>query len=235
VLGAFVFIWALLIIRTRFPKIADEAQNENERQKGKFKDLFKYPHFIQGVLAQFFYVGAQVGTWSYFIQYVQDYTGSPEKVAGYFLTGTLVAFGVGRFSATYLMKFIKPNKLMGIYGCINIILVGIGVIYPGWVGLWAVFLTSFFMSLMFPTIFALGIKGLGPNTKIGGSMIIMAIVGGAVFTPLMGLVFEFTRSMAMAMLIPLICYSFITYYAFIGSQMINISLEEINHEPVISH
>lgn len=235
VLGAFVFIWALLIIRTRFPKIADEAQNENERQKGKFKDLFKYPHFIQGVLAQFFYVGAQVGTWSYFIQYVQDYTGSPEKVAGYFLTGTLVAFGVGRFSATYLMKFIKPNKLMGIYGCINIILVGIGVIYPGWGGLWAVFLTSFFMSLMFPTIFALGIKGLGPNTKIGGSMIIMAIVGGAVFTPLMGLVFKFTRSMAMAMLIPLICYAFITYYAFIGSQMRNISLEEINHGPVISH
>ena len=75
------------------------------------------------------------------------------------------------------------------------------------------------MSLMFPTIFALGIKELGPNTKIGGSMIIMAIIGGAVFTPVMGLVFELTKSMAIAMTVPLICYAFITYYAFIGSRV----------------
>jgi MFS transporter, FHS family, L-fucose permease len=80
-------------------------------------------------------------------------------------------------------------------------------------------LTSFFMSLMFPTIFALGLKGLGPNTKLGGSFIVMAIIGGAVFTPLMGLVFEVTKSMAMAMLIPLGCYIFIAYFAFVGSQV----------------
>jgi FHS family L-fucose permease-like MFS transporter len=80
-------------------------------------------------------------------------------------------------------------------------------------------LTSFFMSLMFPTIFALGIKELGPNTKLGGSMIIMAIVGGAVFTPLMGLVFEATRSMAVAMLVPLGCYVFIAYYSFAGCRV----------------
>ncbi len=86
-------------------------------------------------------------------------------------------------------------------------------------GLWAIFLTSFFMSLMFPTIFALGIKELGPNTKLGGSMIIMAIVGGAVFTPIMGLVFDHTRSMALAMLVPLVCYLFITYYSFVGSKV----------------
>jgi FHS family L-fucose permease-like MFS transporter len=71
---------------------------------------------------------------------------------------------------------------------------------------------------MFPTIFALGIKGLGPNTKIGGSMIVMAIIGGAVFTPVMGLISEATGSMATAMLVPLVCYVFITYYAFIGSK-----------------
>jgi FHS family L-fucose permease-like MFS transporter len=85
--------------------------------------------------------------------------------------------------------------------------------------LWAVFLTSFFMSLMFPTIFALGIKGLGPNTKLGGSLIIMAIIGGAVFTPLMGLLFGATHSMAQAMLIPLGCYVFIAYFAFVGSRI----------------
>ena len=89
----------------------------------------------------------------------------------------------------------------------------------GWIGVWAVFLTSFFMSLMFPTIFALGLKELGPNTKVGGSLIVMAIVGAAVLTPIMGLVFEVTRSMAMAMLVPLICYAYITHYAFVGSRV----------------
>ena len=180
VLGTVVFIWALLILRTKFPKIAEEADLEGSRQHGKIRDLFRYPHFVKGVIAQFFYVGAQVGTWSYYIQYIQDYTRQPEKVAGYLLTGSLVAFGVGRFTATYLMKFFRPSRLMGIYGCINVTLVGVGVLFPGWIGVWAVFLTSFFMSLMFPTIFALGIKELGPNTKLGGSMIIMAIIGAVI-------------------------------------------------------
>ena len=219
VLGAIVIVWAFLIMRTKFPKIAEEAEPEETRQHGKVADLLHYPHFIQGVIAQFFYVGAQVGTWSYYIQYLQDYTRQPEKVAGFFLTGTLVAFGVGRFSATYFMKFIKPSVLMGIYGVINIALVMMAVVFPGWVGVWAIFLTSFFMSLMFPTIFALGIKELGPNTKLGGSMIIMGIIGGAVFTPAMGLVYEFTRSMALAMLVPLVCYAFITYYSFYGCKV----------------
>jgi MFS transporter, FHS family, L-fucose permease len=219
IIGAVMVVWAFILIRTKFPKSTDEQENEGSATKGRFRDLFKYSHFVKGVIAQFFYVGAQVGTWSFFIQYIQDYTGEPEKVAGYFLTGSLVAFGVGRFTATYLMKYIQPQKLMGIYGIINVILVGIGVIYPGWVGLWAVFFTSFFMSLMFPTIFALGIKELGPNTKLGGSMIIMAIVGGAALTPIMGLISDRTGSMALAMLVPLICYIYIAYYAFIGSKV----------------
>jgi len=219
VIGVVMIIWAFILIRTKFPKSADEQAKEGTESKGRFRDLFKFPHFIQGVLAQFFYVGAQVGTWSFYIQYIQDYTGQPEKVAGYFLTGSLVAFGVGRFTATFLMKYIRPQKLMGIYGIINVILVAIGVIYPGWVGLWSVFFTSFFMSLMFPTIFALGIKDLGPNTKLGGSMLIMAIVGGAAFPPIMGLISDRTGSMALAMIIPLVCYIFIAYYAFIGSKV----------------
>jgi MFS transporter, FHS family, L-fucose permease len=219
VLGSVVFIWALLIIRTPFPKVAEEAQPEHGRGTGRFRDLFRYPHFLEGVIAQFFYVGAQVGTWSYFIQYIQDYTGRPEKFAGYLLTGTLVAFGVGRWVATYLMKFYEPNRLMGIYGVINVALVTVAVLDPGWIGVWAVFLTSFFMSLMFPTIFALGIKELGPNTKLGGSMLIMAIVGGAAAPPAMGLLFEATRSMAASMMVPLLCYVFIAYYAYYGSRV----------------
>lgn len=210
VLGIVVFLWAILMIKTKFPKISNE-ENGNDT-KGNPRELLKYRHFLSGVFAQFCYVGAQVGTWSFFIQYSQDYTGIAEKTAGYFLTGTLIAFLIGRFSATIFMQYIKPGKLMGIYAIANILLVGIAVLHPGWVGVWSIFLSSFFMSLMFPTIFALGIKGLGPNTKIAGSAIVMAIIGGGVFTPLMGLVAQ--TSMALAMLIPLGCYVVITLYAF---------------------
>jgi FHS family L-fucose permease-like MFS transporter len=209
-LGVVVFLWAILIIRTKFPAIsAEEVKNEN---KGNPRELLKHRHFLLGVLAQFCYVGAQVGTWSYFIQYSQDYTGIAEKSAGLFLTGTLVAFLIGRFSATVIMKYIKPGKLMGIYALMNILLVGVAVMFPGWIGVWSIFLSSFFMSLMFPTIFALGIKGLGVNTKIAGSIIVMAIIGGGVFTPLMGLIAA--NSMALAMLVPLGCYIVISLYAF---------------------
>jgi MFS transporter, FHS family, L-fucose permease len=213
VLGGVVLLWAILIMRTKFPKItSEESVKENT---GNPWELLKQRHFILGVLAQFCYVGAQVGTWSFFIQYAQDYTGIAEKSAGYFLTGTLVAFLIGRFSATVIMKYIKPGKLMGIYAIMNILLVGIAVMHPGWIGVWSIFLSSFFMSLMFPTIFALGIKGLGANTKIAGSIIVMAIIGGGVFTPFMGLVAE--KSMALAMLIPLGCYVFISAYALLWS------------------
>ncbi len=219
VLGTLIFIWALLILKTKFPKVAEEADPADGRSHGKAKDLIHYPHFVRGVFAQFLYVGAQVGTWSYFIQYIQDYTHRPEKVAGYFLTGTLVAFGIGRFTATYLMKFVPPTRLMGVYGIINTGLVGLGVLFPGWLGVGAMFMTSFFMSLMFPTIFALGIKELGPNTKLGGSIIIMSVIGGACAPPAMGLIFQATHSMAVAMLVPMACYVFITYYAYYGSRV----------------
>src|SRR5450631_1297259 len=218
-LSLVVLVAAILMMRTKFPSTEGPSQTVVSLKEGSFSNLLRYPHFIQAVIAQFFYVGAQVGTWSYFIQYVQDYVHASEKTAGLFLTGTLVAFGVGRFSATVLMKYVRPNRLMALYSVINVLLVAIGVLFPGWLGLWAIFLTSFFMSLMFPTIFALGLKELGPNTKLGGSLIVMAIIGGAVFTPLVGLVFEHTGSMADAMLIPLGCYLFITYFALLGSRV----------------
>ncbi len=219
VLGVVVWVMAILIMRTKFPTIKEEAQTTDARDKGKLSDLLHYPHFLQGVSAQFFYVGAQVGTWSFLIQYIQDYTHQTEKVAGYLLTGSLVAFAIGRFVATYLMKFFRPNKLMGVFGIINVLLVAVGVLFPGWVGVGAVFLTSFFMSLMFPTIYALGIKGLGANTKLGGSFIIMAIIGGAAAPPAMGLLYGVWHSMAVAMLVPLVCYAVVTHYAYYGCRM----------------
>jgi FHS family L-fucose permease-like MFS transporter len=116
------------------------------------------------------------------------------------------------------MRTIAPNKLMGVYSVMNIVLVSIGVLFPGWLGLWCVFLTSFFMSLMFPTIFALGLKGLGPNTKIGGSLLVMAIVGGAVLTPAMGLIAEMSHGIALAYVVPLVSYIYIALYSFFGSK-----------------
>src|SRR6266481_5391215 len=217
VIGVIALIWAFLILRTKFPSIQSEHEN-SEGDHGRFQDLFRFPHFLLAVVAQFLYVGAQVGTWSYFIQYVQEYAHQPEKVAGYFLTGTLAAFGVGRFVSAYLMRFVAPNKLMAAYSAANIALVAVGVLMPGWVGLWCLFLTSFFMSLMFPTIFALGLKGLGPNTKIGGSLLVMAIVGGAVLTPLMGLISEASHDIALGYSVPLFAYVFILGYSFWGSQ-----------------
>jgi MFS transporter, FHS family, L-fucose permease len=220
VLGVVVLVWAILIIRTPFPRVGEEASAGGERDHGSLRNLFRYPHFLFAVLAQFFYVGAQVGTWSYFISYVEDYAHQSDKVAGYFLTGTLVAFAVGRFAATWLMQFITPSRLMGLYAIANFTLVLLGIALPGWIGIWAIFLTSLFMSLMFPTIFGLGLRGLGANTKLGGSLLVMAIIGGAVFTPLMGLIAESTRSMAEAMLVPLTCYLVVTAFAFLGPRAI---------------
>lgn len=226
VIGVVAILWAVLILLTKFPAI--QTEHEDGGDHGHFRELFEYRHFVLAVVAQFFYVGAQVGTWSYFIQYVQAYTGQPEKVAGYFLTGTLGAFAVGRFASAYLMRFISPYKLMGAYALANICLVSFGVLRPGWVGLWCVFLTSFFMSLMFPTIFALGLKGLGPNTKIGGSLIVMAIVGGAVLTPAMGWISEEFHSVAAAYSVPLVAYIFIAFYSFLGSKPMAAAAERGN-------
>jgi FHS family L-fucose permease-like MFS transporter len=217
VIGAVALIWALLLLRTNFPAIQSEHENESA-DHGRLSDLFRNPHFLFAVFAQFVYVGAQVGTWSYFISYVQEYAHQSEKIAGYFLTGTLAAFGVGRFASAWLMRYVNPGKLMGAYCIANILLVAVAVLKPGWAGIWCVFLTSFFMSVMFPTIFALGLKGLGPNTKLGGSLLVMAIVGGAVLTPAMGFISERTHSLALSYSVPLLAYVIIAFYSFWGSQ-----------------
>ena len=212
-LAAFAVIWALIIVRTKFPEFEAEKTNPSKTKSG-FKRLFKYPKFWKGVLAQFFYVGAQVGTWSYFIPYVQDYTDQPERIAGYLLTTTLIAFGVGRFLSAWMMRFYNPSRLMGLFSAVNVILVTIGIIFPGWSGMVALLLTSFFMSLMYPTIFATSIKGLGEDTKIGGSVLVMAIIGGALCTPAMGYIAEIFESMAIAMTIPLLAYLYILHFSY---------------------
>jgi len=216
ILGAVAFAFAFAIWRTAFPVLKDDGAGE-ETHAGTMGRLLRNRHLLLSIGAQFFYVGAQVGTWSYFIQYVQQYTGETEKVAGYFLTGTLAMFGIGRFASAYLMKFVAPAKLMGSYCAMNIALVAVAVAHPGWAGVWMIFITSFFMSLMYPTIFALGLQGLGSDSKLGGSLLVMAIAGGAVLTPVMGVLADRT-SVALAYGVPLVGYVLIGCYSWFGQR-----------------
>lgn len=217
VIGSIILLWAFLIWKIKFPEEKRTTFHDGNT-KGKFSALLNYPHFLKGIVAQFFYVGAQVGTWSFMIQYLKDYMHQSEKDAGKILFFSILAFGIGRFVSTALMKYYKAKDLMLVFSLINFVLCIIAVTMPSYIGGWAIVSTSFFMSLMFPTIYALSIKGLGPNTKLGGSLIIMAIIGGAIFTPLMGLISDKTNSMALAFIIPIICYSFIVYYSYLGSK-----------------
>jgi FHS family L-fucose permease-like MFS transporter len=233
VLGAAALLLAVVVGRVAFPPVAVESRmgTLGAPGKGGFRQLLNYPHFLLAIVAQFMYVGAQVGTWSYFIQYVQDAVHAPEKTAGYFLTGTLASFGVGRMVSSLLMRWISPATLMGVYGLANIALLAVGVAMPGWTGLWAIFLSSFFMSVMYPTIFALGVGGLGDNTKIGASLIVMSIIGGAVLTPAMGIVSQTTGSIAVAYVVPLAGYIFVALYAFWGCRVKPVRGREAAGEP----
>jgi FHS family L-fucose permease-like MFS transporter len=216
--GAIVLLFFFLIWKAKFPSFVNKSGEDEVHQHGQASQLMKFPHFKLGVIAQFFYVGAQVGTWSYLIPYIKDYMQKSEKEAGYFLFVSLLLFGIGRFTSTALMKKVPAKVLMGIYSIINVTLVSVAVFFPSEVGGWSLICTSFFMSLMFPTIFALGVKGLGANTKLGGSFIIMAIIGGAVWTPIMGLIADKTSSLALAMIVPILSYLYICFYSFIGSK-----------------
>jgi len=217
VLGLIAFLLAIVLGRTAFPVLRD-AEDDAEPAPGAVRRLLANKHLVFAIVAQFFYVGAQVGTWSYFIQYVQEYTGQNEKTGGYFLTGTLVMFGIGRFSSAALMKHIQPARLMAAYCMVNAVLASIAIFHPGWIGVWTIFLTSFFMSLMYPTIFSLGLHGLESDSKVGGSLLVMAIVGGAVLTPAMGVLADRSHSLALAYAIPLLGYLVIAGYAVFGQR-----------------
>lgn len=216
VLGVAVLLWALWIGVTRFPVI--ESEHEAAGDKGSFAELLRYPHLWLAVVAQFCYCGAQVSTWSAFIPYVKQYTTITERGAALFLTGNLIALAVGRFVSTYLMRWIAPAKMTGLYAVVNIGLLAVGILHPGTVGAWAILATSFFMSIMFPTIFALGVKGLGPNTKIGGSIIVMSVVGAGIVPPLLGGIAKSTGSYALGYSVAAAAYLVVAAYGFWGSR-----------------
>ncbi|MHB1700696.1 MAG: L-fucose:H+ symporter permease [Acidobacteriaceae bacterium] len=216
VLGCVVLLVAAILAMTTFPVFHSEHEGE-DGDHGSFAELFRYPHLMMAVVAQFCYVGAQITTWSFFIFYMKQYTTMPEKTAGYYLTGTLVALALGRIVSTPLMKYIRPSIMMAWYAVANIALLAVGIARPGMIGTWAVLLTSFGMSVMFPTIFALGVRGLGRNTKLGGSLLVVAVVGGAILPPISAFVSHLANSLAAAYLLPLAAYIVVAAYGFYES------------------
>jgi len=216
IIGIAVILIALVFIMTKFPTVKDEETHSKTSATATLKFILKKRHFKQAVLAQFFYIGAQVCIWSFLIRYIQGtIPGTPEKTAANFLTISLVTFTAGRFFGTLLLKKIKDHQLLWVYAVANIVLTTVAFIFPGTIGLWALVGTSFFMSIMYPTIFSLGIRGLGEHTKLASSVLVMSIIGGALITPIMGLV-SVHFGIGHAVIVPLICFVVIAYFGFIG-------------------
>jgi FHS family L-fucose permease-like MFS transporter len=168
------------------------------------------------VLAQFAYVGAQVGVWSFVIRYTQFNTpGTAEKVAADNLIITLTLFFAGRFIGTLLMSKYRPAVLLAVFAAADVVLCAIAASAGGNTGLYALMATSFFMSIQFPTIFTMSLRGLGTHTKSGSSFLVMAIVGGAVIPPLMGLVSD-ASSINVAMLVPAFCFAVVLLFAWLA-------------------
>jgi FHS family L-fucose permease-like MFS transporter len=168
-LACLVLFFALLIARTTFPPLGEAQQLDitGELETGHLRRATLW----LAVVAQFFYCGAQVSTWSALIPYLKQYTALPERSTAYFLMGNLVAYSGGRFIATGLMKWIRPMRLVGLYAVVNIVMVCVSAIRPGMAGAICLLITSFFMAPMFPTIFASGVEGLGKATKLCWAML----------------------------------------------------------------
>jgi len=210
-----VVIWILIAV-VRMPKGTEGEENFSLLEIGQtLKRLVKRPQYIWGVITQFFYVGAQIGVWSFTIRYVMEELQLNEDDASTYYLIALILFTLSRFVFTALMKFIKPGVLLAIAAIGASISTLIVIFGQGYAGVYALVAISGFMSLMFPTIYGLAVRGLGNDTKIGGSGLIMAILGGAVLTAVQGQVSDITGNIHWAYWVPFICFMVITIYGFI--------------------
>jgi FHS family L-fucose permease-like MFS transporter len=175
-------------------------------------DMFRRKHFTLGVIAQFLYVAAQTGIFSFCVNYIieNDPDVTPAKAATMLGAIGFVLFTVGRFFGSIFISQFKPHLVLAAYAVINVVLSAV-CMGGGKPGLYAMFATFFFMSVMYPTIFALGIRGLGDYTKLGASLIVMSIVGGAIAAPFMGHIAD-VHSMRAGFIVPLVCFVFIAFY-----------------------
>jgi len=224
--GFLLLILWLIIYFVRMPRASDVGSAVN--LKPTIKRLLSNRNYVMGVIAQFFYVGAQIGVWSFTIRYAMSELNlesvalpggkTPEQAAATYYIASLILFASSRFVFTFLMKYFRPSSLLA-FAAIMAITASLVVIFAGGMtGVIALVIISGFMSLMFPTIFGQAVTGLGDDTKIGGSGLIMAILGGAVITFFQGKVSDITGSINYSYVIPLLCFAFIAYYALLGSK-----------------
>ena len=176
------------------------------------KSLLQHRHFMWAVVAQFFCTAAQGGTWAFFINYGHDIMGYTDATAADYFTLSMIMMMVGRFVGTYLMRFIAPNKLLAAFSLGSILMCLIVAQKLGMASMIALVMINFFFSIMFPTIFSLGLKNLGTRTQQASSFIVMGVVGGALFPRVMGLVAD--KDVASAYYLPIICYAIIFLFGY---------------------
>ncbi len=206
----FLIILWLTIAIVRMPKASDAGSPVDLLPT--LKRLFKKKHYVWGVLAQFFYIGVQIGVWSFTIRYVmQELNCNEEEASAYYLYA-LVVFTVARFVNTALMKFVKPRQLLTYAAMVGLMLILIVIVGSGIWAVYALIGISACLSLMFPTIYGLALHGLGKDTKIASSGLIMAILGGALITPFQAFVSDASGSIHTSYWVPFVCMSFIVIY-----------------------
>ena len=211
-----VTIW-LLVLFVKMPHASDGEHNVHFIKT--FGRLIKNKRYSFGVVAQFFYVGAQICVWSFTIRYVMAELGLNENDSSKYYIAALILFTASRFLFTGLMKVFNPGKLLAIASGMAILLTLTVITGKGLFAVLALVGISGFMSLMFPTIFGISVQGLGNDTKIGGSGLIMAILGGAVLTAVQGKISTLTESIHISFIVPLICFIIIAFYGMYTARL----------------
>ena len=217
VLGCLIVLIAIIFAFIKLPAIKEESENNSGKS---ILHTLKHKHLFGAVIAQFFYVGAQVCIFSFFILFAVKAAGIDKiKAADYLGWGCGMAFMIGRFVGTFVMRYIAPPKLLASYAFMCIILCFVAINTHGMVPVYTVIGIAFFMSIMFPTIFSLGIKELGADTELGSSLIIMSIVGGALLPPLLGYISDVTHNIQLGYFVPLACFIFVFWYGWKGHEV----------------
>lgn len=208
IIGVVVLLVAVLIWKTQLPEIV-EPESEIVAEKSS---VWKEKNFVRGVIAQFFYVGAQVGISSFFIRYAGYVCGMDQRSAAMYLSAAFFVFMGGRFIGTFLMQYISAARLLLVYSLIGIFLLLVVIMNKNMAGVYALVALQFFMSIMFPTIFSLSLANLGAKTKQASSFLIMAIAGGAILPLVMGRVSD-GFNIKMAYTVPALCFMAVTWFA----------------------
>jgi FHS family L-fucose permease-like MFS transporter len=216
VIGGIFLLVAALIYFAHLPEIREQASPGEAGAAASWTGVLSHQHLVHGVIAQFLYVGAQVGVGSFVIRFVMHAQASlGPRAAARYLQLHLVGFMIGRFTGSALMKSIRASRLLAFFAFGALLCAVVATSTSGAIPIYAVALLGFFHSIMFPTIFALGIKNLGPFTKRGSSLLVMAILGAAVVPPIMGKISDLS-SIQRAFLVPLLCYAYVLYFAVAG-------------------